>query len=47
MPKLNLLVVASASLAAGWLAGTLLPWWATALMIGGCVAYVLVRRRAQ
>lgn len=47
MPKLNLLVVATASLAVGWAAGTLLPWWATALLVGGSLAFVAVRKRAQ
>lgn len=47
MQKLTLFAVAAGSLAIGWAAGTLLPWWATALLVGGCAAYVLARKRAQ
>lgn len=47
MPKLNLALVALGSLGIGWFVGTVAPWWVTALMIGGAVSYVLVRRRSS
>ena len=46
MSKLNLVLVAVVSLATGWLVGTLMPWWVTAIMIGGAVAYVVSRTRS-
>ncbi|HTK04991.1 MAG TPA: hypothetical protein VL500_05375 [Candidatus Eisenbacteria bacterium] len=43
MRTLTLVAVLVVSLAVGYLAGTVLPWWGTALVVVGALAYVRLR----
>jgi hypothetical protein len=39
----SLALVACVSLAGGWMLGTVLPWWGTALLVLGALAFVRLR----
>lgn len=43
MPRFTLVAVLAVSLAAGWLLGSVLPWWGTALLVLGALAFVRYR----
>ncbi len=43
MPRFTVVAVAAVSLAAGWLLGSVLPWWGTVLLVLGALAFVRAR----
>jgi len=43
MRKFTLVAVLAVSLCAGYLLGAVLPWWGTALVVLGALAYVRLR----
>ncbi|MEY4744263.1 MAG: hypothetical protein RL272_208 [Candidatus Parcubacteria bacterium] len=43
MRFVSLMLVACVSLAAGWMLGTVLPWWGTLLLVVAALAVVRLR----